>query len=141
MKKIILTLIVTLFLIPFCFAAISPDYKECMQRSYEIVGEQCIFPDGSECHIADFNDGSCGQEFMIEDYCVAEGKAVWDSDKCCKGSKSYLPPGYLGQPTCQPFSKRVLGNLQHNPFYWALIILVLLLIAGIIIYKMIKKHR
>jgi hypothetical protein len=83
-------------------AAVSPFYKECQQRGYQIQGEKCSLPDGSQCLIEEFNAGTCGQKFKTEDYCIKRDGRVWDKNKCCHGLKPYLPEGVLGQPTCQP---------------------------------------
>jgi len=135
-------ILVCLFLVPNVFAAMNPDLKECMQRGYEIKASPnqetlCIFPDNSNCTIKDFNQGVCGVEFMIEDYCVPEGKVVWDKDKCCEGLKPHLVT--IGQATCQPFSVRFIENLKYNPIRWFCIIIFLVLI-GYVIYR-IKKKR
>lgn len=100
--------LVLLFAATLVSAAINPVYKECMQRGYDTstntnTGEaHCVFPDGSTCPIEDFNSGTCGQEWMTEDYCVEQGVPVWDEDMCCAGLEPYLPEGMVGQATCQP---------------------------------------
>ncbi len=63
-------------------------------------GDSVIFPDSTICLIDDFNAGSCGQQWMTTDYCIPEGGAVWDEDKCCEGLEAYLPEGMAGQAIC-----------------------------------------
>ena len=138
MKKIFVFMIfILLLIIPSILAAMNPDLKECMQRGYETERGYCIFPDGSNCTIENFNQGICGVEFMIEDYCVKQGEYVWDKDKCCSGLKPHLV--VIGQATCQPFSVRFIENLKYHPIYWFGIIIFLILI-GYIIYRMKKKR-
>lgn len=106
MNKIIL-LLASLFLLTISTASASMDpfFMECMQRGYESEGippdNYCVFPDGSRCPMLQFNNGTCGKEFKIEDYCVKEGDFVWDKDKCCLGMEPYLKCGYTGQQTCR----------------------------------------
>ncbi len=91
------------FLPNFFFSAISPHYKEAMQRGYEIIeGDKVVMPDGTICNIKDFNEGNCGKKWFGEEYCVPEGKYVWDEDKCCEGLAPFLPEDVSGQATCQP---------------------------------------
>lgn len=112
-SKIFLSSSIILWLIIpfFSFGAINPIYKECMQRGYNVSGEYCVFPDSSQCLLEDFNGGKCGQKWMTDDYCIPEGRYVWDNDKCCDGLVAYLPEGMAGQATCQPkqatFFKRI----------------------------------
>lgn len=91
------------------FTAISPYYKEVIQRGYIINGDSVEFPDGSGCLIVDFNNGKCGEKWKNEDYCIAEGGMVWDEDKCCEGLEPYLAPGINGQAVCK--RKNGSGNL------------------------------
>jgi len=96
-------------------ASVNPVYKECIQRNYQIESannnidgiEYCVFPDNTKCSIETFNSGSCGEEFMTQNYCTKEGIMVWDKDMCCVGLKSYIPIGMIGQPTCQPIIKSI----------------------------------
>lgn len=159
MKKelFIFGLVFMLLVIPNVLAMMSTQNKECLQRGYDIVsgyflineGHEdillnsdiyCLFPDGDYCLNSAFNNGSCGAEFMTENYCIKQGYPVWDSDKCCEGLKSYLPPMIIGHPSCQPFSVRFIGNLIGNPIYWFGIIVFLVLI-GYVIYRTKKKRK
>lgn len=97
--------IILLPIVIFCLnihAAISPHYKEVVQRSYDLIGGDSVrFPDGSTCKIDDFNNGVCGQKWMTSDYCVSEGGQVWDADRCCEGLIPYLEEGSDGQEVCR----------------------------------------
>jgi len=120
-------------------AAASPVYKECIQRNYQIESandnidgiEYCVFPDNTKCSIETFNNGSCGKEFMTQNYCTKEGVMVWDKDICCQDLKSYLPNRMVGQPTCQPIVKTI------SPFFY----LAGGLIVGLFVYFLIKKKK
>ena len=120
-------------------AAISPVYKECVQRGYEVKDNfdngtsYCVFPNNSTCSLEEFNSGVCGQEFMTTNYCVGEGVMVWDQDMCCAGLRPYLPPNTLGQSTCQPIEHQAPNYLLY------LIILVILAIIISLVYLSMKK--
>lgn len=97
-----------LFLIQFfllnttVFAKINPFYKEAEQRGYTITqGDSVIFPDGSQCSIADFNERQCGQEWMTDNYCIGEGDKVWDEYRCCVGLEPHLEENTDGHKTCE----------------------------------------
>lgn len=87
--------------------------KECLQRGYDVSYNQkenktyCIFPDGEKCLLEEYNDGVCGSEYKIENYCIKEGDPVWDKNKCCNGLEPYIPVGVIGQSTCQPIGKNI----------------------------------
>ena len=66
-----------------------------------IPGDSVRFPDGSVCAIEAFNAHECGEAWMTDDYCIPEGAAVWDDDKCCEGLEPFLEAGVDGQETCQ----------------------------------------
>ena len=108
-----------------------PGFKECLQRGYEIKQQDsnyCVFPDGNKCPLEEFNQGECGAEYMTEDYCVEEGDPVWEEGKCCSDAEPYLPPGTVGQPTCQDvgvmkkiwdwfiFQKNLFEDIYENYF-------------------------
>lgn len=132
-------------------AAMDPRLKECMQRGYETqvyynhpthaAGEFCVFPDGSECELEEFDAGTCGLKFKTEDYCVPEGKPVWDKDRCCPGTIAYLKPYHMGQPTCQVISlpERVYNQLQYNFYIQILLLLVVITVLVFFAYKFLKK--
>lgn len=117
-------------------ASMDPRYKDCMQRGYQIENNfdqgvsYCVFDNGSKCLIDEFNYGECGSEFMIEDYCVAEGDSVWDKDKCCPGLKPYIPNNMVGQQSCQP------KNSQY--FYWIFGVIVLVIVFAFLHIR--RKH-
>lgn len=67
------------------YANVSPFYKEVEQRGYPHTSDSVLFPDGTKCSISDFNNQDCGTEWFIQDYCIEEGKNVWDEDRCCEG--------------------------------------------------------
>jgi hypothetical protein len=122
----------------FVSAAMPPQFKECLQRGYEIsapISElqdyYCIFPDNNQCLLSEFNEGACGSEYMTENYCIEEGIPVWDTDKCCPGLIAYLPFGMIGQQVCQPFYYTIV----FNPVFWLVIIIIVL------VYWIIKKKR
>jgi len=130
----------------------NPDLKECRQRGYEITYDNiyrtgtayCEFPDGNRCPLRDFNDGTCGAEYMIEDYCVKEGEPVWDSDKCCKGLWAYLPPLMTGQARC--LSKPGIISTTLLMLYYLIIAnpllsIAIVLIMGYIIFRLIKRTK
>ncbi|CAG5083594.1 hypothetical protein [Parvicella tangerina] len=93
------------------FSMIDPFYKEVMQRGYQILaGDSVKFPDGSICAIEDFNNLDCGKQWMTEDYCIPEGEAVWDDNKCCDGLEPYLEEGVAGQATCEKIKKKTTSS-------------------------------
>lgn len=103
-------------------AALSPELKECVQRGYEVVsnGEglgSCVFPDGSVCAVQAFNEGSCGASYKTENYCVAKGVTVWDTERCCAGTEAYLKPYHTGQASCAEISlaEKVYNRIRFNP--------------------------
>ncbi len=111
MKKIIILGTLVLISLPsIMLAAVSPFYKECMQRGYIVEDinsnsdavAYCVFPDKTKCPIKEFNEGTCGQTFMTTNYCVKKGTMIWDENKCCAGTNAYLPKGVAGQARCQP---------------------------------------
>lgn len=89
-------------------AAIDPYYKEAIERGYKLKGDSVLFPDGSLCLYQAFLDGSCGIQWKTNDYCVKEGKPVWDTTRCCEGLVSYLMPGSDGQTTCEKLPGKAL---------------------------------
>lgn len=82
-------------------AAIDPYYKDAIQRGYKLKGDSVVFTDGSMCLYQAFLDGTCGQQWMVDDYCVSEGNPVWDDDRCCEGLSVYRPRQADGQSTCE----------------------------------------
>lgn len=151
MKKL---LILTIMIISASFivhAAMDPRLKECLQRGYSTTSfaqaneevTYCVFPDGESCPLEDFNNGVCGIEYKMEDYCVKEGMLVWDADKCCEGTESYLPVGWVGQPRCQQvsFGQKLSDEYKYRPFLKIAIIILAVLIALAIIWIFMKKKR
>lgn len=127
MKTKILSQVVLLLFPVLLQAAINPVYKECMQREYSVDGDYCVFPDSTRCLLEDFNSGKCGKKWMTDDYCIKEGKYVWDAEKCCPGLVAYLPEGVAGQATCVLKSKVDSVNLMSNSLLW-----MGLLVAGLL---------
>ena len=83
-------------------AEINPFYKEVIQRGYTLApGDSVIFPDGTGCKIADFNNQICGQNWFNKTYCVPKGGKVWDKNVCCEGLEPFLEDGADGQLTCE----------------------------------------
>jgi hypothetical protein len=62
------------------------------------------------CLYKSFLDGTCGQKWKTDDYCVPEGKPVWDTTKCCEGLHGYIMPTNDGQATCEKFAGKGLKN-------------------------------
>ena len=61
--KLITTLFLT-FVFFSAFAEINPFYKEVLQRGYTLApGASVLFPDGTGCRIADFNNQTCGKKW------------------------------------------------------------------------------
>ena len=110
------------------YTAINPVYKECMQRGYEVKGDYCVFPDSSQCLLTEFNDGQCGQKWMTEDYCIPQGRYVWDEDKCCEGLVAFLPKNVAGQATCQPKTSSFFKNIFSDSLSGILLLTVILVV-------------
>lgn len=138
MKRLILAVLLVILLSVAVSAVMPPRYKECMQRGYNVTDDYCVFPDGSNCTLKAFNNGSCGEEFMTEDYCVEAGDPVWEEGMCCEGSEKYLPEGAVGQPHCKRIEEKGEQN-SASPNYLYYSIPVILLIAGIFFYWLKKK--
>ncbi len=118
------------------YAAINPVYKECMQRGYDVNGDYCVFPDSSQCLIEKFNAGDCGQKWMTDDYCIPEGRYVWDEDRCCEGLVAYLPKDVAGQASCQPKTATFFKKIFSDSFAG---IIVLILVLGVVLLFLKKK--
>jgi len=142
MKKIIAIAIFLLVLPSIVFAAMDPALKECVQRGYETVfqngGNYCVLPDKSQCSIEEFNNGSCGAQYKTENYCIAEGTFVWDTDKCCAGTEAYLAGKTLGQARCIKVSlaQKVYDQFRYNPYIlFGSGLLIVIVILGILKLK------
>lgn len=120
-------------------AAIDPKYKECTQRGYQLDGNYCVFPDGSRCLLDEFNEGECGEEFMTNDYCVPEGRYVWDGP-CCEGLVAYLPPDVAGQATCVKYDAK--HWFQDNIFLLQILGLIIIFVIpiSIVVYRTYKRR-
>ena len=122
MKKIIAIAIFTIVLPSTVFAAMDPALKECVQRGYETVFQNeknyCVLPDKNQCSIEEFNSGTCGAQYKMENYCITEGTFVWDTDKCCAGTEAYLAGKTLGQARCIKVSltQKVYDQFRYNPY-------------------------
>ena len=131
------------FILFFTFhasATINPFYKECSQRGYQIDGDYCVFPDSTKCLIEDFNKGECGEQWMTDDYCIPEGRYVWDSEKCCEGLVAYLPEGMAGQATCQKKPEVMINKaFLDSPYWWGIGLTVLALLGALLLFR--KKKR
>ena len=153
MKKAALAFVLLIALASAVSAAMNPAFKECMQRGYKIEsynsystahaeGQYCVFPDGSECLLEEFNSGRCGATFMTNDYCVKEGQFVWDRDRCCSGTIAYLKPYHAGQSMCIKISipERVYNQLKYNMKIWLyLAVLAGLIASAVFIIRKIRK--
>jgi hypothetical protein len=133
--------------------ALSPFYKECIQRGFVIGSEEgtgdeyCIFPDKSQCSLESMNNGTCNNPYVYDDYCVQKGNAVWDQNKCCKGLVPYLPEGMEGQTTCQPIQysseNSIFSSLKEipliSPFIFLLILAIFICMLLIFLFEKKKK--
>ncbi len=141
-----------LFFTTEAHAAINPDYANAMERGYSISGDSVVFPNGSKCLLSEFNNGTCGQKWMTEDYCVPEGAYVWNNDRCCEGLEPYLKKGYDGQKRCVKKQKddeekkeesSWWNDLMSNSMFWIglLIPFILLIYIAISVKKRIKNQN
>jgi hypothetical protein len=125
-----------------------PEYKECMQRGYQVASDKetdnwealCVFPDGTKCLLDDFNNKKCGTNFFTEDYCVPEGTNVWDKEKCCNGLTPYIKPFVYGHTQCQKVTNFMIIRdwtikIIYYPLNVFIIPLLVLIIIGLIVYK------
>ncbi len=131
------------------YAAIDPKYANATERGYQISGDSVVFPDGSKCDLDAFNEGTCGQKWMDIDYCVPEGKHVWNLDKCCEGLEPFLGKGKDGQPSCRKIKKKEtddqedsswFDNLLNNTLFWVGLILPFI-VLGIFAYSVKAKIK
>jgi hypothetical protein len=149
MKKIVFTISILALLPSTAFAALDPELKECLQRGYEQVYEEdetsyCIFPDGNKCVLTEFNNGTCGAQYKNENYCVAEGRVVWDAEKCCPGTEAYLKPYHVGQTSCTQIStlEKLYDQIRYNPFIWVYSTgIIFIFIIFFIIFKVRKRKN
>ena len=140
-KKIFFLGIGLFLLIPsLSFGAIDPVYKECSQRGYQLDGKYCVFPDSTKCLLEDFNNGKCGQEWMTDDYCIPEGRYVWDSGRCCEGLVAYLPDGMAGQATCEPKSKVMVKKTFFDSFAGIALVVGVLLVLLFFLKRKKRKN-
>jgi hypothetical protein len=95
-------------------AAIDPYYKDAIERGYKLKNDSVLFPDGSLCLYKDFLENKCGQKWKTNDYCVPEGKPVWDTTRCCEGLVSFILPASDGQTTCE----KMPGNELKSRLKW-----------------------
>jgi len=140
-EKLGLVMIFVLVCLSFVSGAMYPDDPaSCTERGYELINESCVFPDGNKCDMYEFVVGICGAEYKTEDYCVEEGRPVWDKNECCEGTIAYLKPGMAGQAGCQDISifERVCNQIKYGAYVWILGIIVLVILVAI--YFM-KKRR
>lgn len=149
MKKIILIINLILLLPSVALAALDPQFKECLQRGYQQTYgadeiSYCVFPDGNKCALVDFNNGLCGTRYKNENYCVTEGRPVWDLKKCCPGTEAYLRPYHSGQPSCIQIStaEKIYDQIRYNPFNWIYLTgIILIFIISFIIFKIRKQKK
>ncbi len=74
------------------------------------------------------------QKWLTQDYCVKQGVHVWDSGKCCPGLAPYLPPGMIGQQTCEPSGGFELVAVA------GVVIVILLLLLAFVAYSFLHKN-
>ena len=144
MKKLIYILIFFVCM-SFVSAMGNPAAAYCEHMGYELEfsfkeGDSkayCVFNNENKCEEWSFFGGECGQEYVKDVPCRKIGESVFkDFEECCEG-KGYLAPYTVGQSTCQPFSKRFVGNVRYNPLVWVGIVVIL--IVGYFVYKKYKK--
>ena len=134
---LVFAILSSLLLPSFASAGIDPRYKEALQRGYPMMGDSVILPDGSRCHVDDYNLGLCGLQFQVGDYCVEQGRYVWDEGKCCPGLVAWLPEGEDGQATCQKSSTVFWLKAAASPLVWGLGGLL----AGGAIFMLARRRR
>ena len=98
----------------------SPNYCEHMGYNYTHAenGSQsegiCHFNENESCEAGEFLQGECGQEHIKNISCRTEDEAVFtEFESCCGDMEPYLPPGAIGQPTCQQ-EKSLVQDLSAN---------------------------
>ncbi len=66
-----------------------PPYVYCTQMGYETEttneGRFCIFPDEKKCEMEAFYEGECGEDYVKELECAAEGESKLPGRECCPG--------------------------------------------------------
>jgi hypothetical protein len=148
MKKIISVIFAIIFVVPFItFAAKDPMPAYCEHQGYKIdwgtylkngTGDVfCVFDDTNKCIMSDFYFGSCGSEFKKDFSCRQKDELIFSGfEKCCNGLTSYITPGVLGQPSCQPILKAYIGNIFLNPISW---ITIVIMIIALVTFWMLKR--
>lgn len=105
-------------------AAMPPAPNYCEHMGYNYTTQEventsysrgiCRFSENSSCPAEAFMNGSCGQEYIKDISCREKGEAVFSQfESCCGNLEPYLPPGAIGQPTCQP-EKSLVEKLSTN---------------------------
>ncbi|MFB6241905.1 MAG: hypothetical protein ABEJ36_03830 [Candidatus Nanosalina sp.] len=108
----------------FATAAMPPAPNYCEHMGYNYTTQEvenasysqgiCRFSENSSCPAEAFMNGSCGQEHVKDISCREKGEAVFPQfESCCGNMEPYLPPGAIGQPTCQP-EKSLIEKLSAN---------------------------
>lgn len=148
MKYLILPILIIIILPNSVNAAMDPALKDCLERGYYTESDTdttyCVFPDASRCPLRDFNDGSCGREYMTEYYCVGENMPVWDKDKCCEGLEPYLKPNHIGQSHCKNINilGKISDQLKYNTnMFLRITIFTIVLLLGSLVYFINKKKN
>jgi len=138
--KIRLIIIALCVLLGFNLASAmaNPSSVYCADMGYTLdLNGTCIFPDGNTCPEWDFFRGECGSQYVKEIPCRKLGESVITSfEECCEGY-AYIPRYMVGQTSCQPLSKVIIGEFKYNPVYW----LGTLAVLGAIAYLICKKSR
>ena len=137
MKKLLVLVVLTFMLVfvPDVDAALSPIWKECLQRGYEEDNDYCVFPDASKCPVNEFNQGECGQKFMTDLKCVEEGRYIWDGN-CCSGLEAKAPD-VPGQAVCQKIEQTI--NITQSSWQISTAVVLLGLGLGAVIFIR-RKH-
>lgn len=115
MKKTIVILIVLFSVNMFLtFAALQPSIGYCLHHGYERDNAgNCVFSDGEKCDLDEFFNGSCGQDYLMDESdipCRQEGDNLyWHTEKCCEGLSRV---DKLGPSSCEKL------NLLERFLYW-----------------------
>lgn len=111
----------------------SPSYCEHMGYNYTHVenGSQsegiCQFNENESCEAGEFLEGECGREHVRNISCRTGDEAVFtEFESCCGDMEPYLPPGAIGQPTCQQ-EKSLVQDLSDNLRFYKSIVADILL--------------
>jgi len=139
------------------FYYINQEDKDCTKTRTE--DETCVSKNGefyvymdetSSCEYNEFINRECGESFYENLPCVEEGKQVWPIfEECCEGLNPYSPPNVFGGLSC---ARMTLEEIQREKdialtkyslkaLGIPLLIIIVLIIAGIMVYKKLKRKN